>query len=126
MAQIKFIGVPGERHESINFYGTEFPLNKWVDVKAFSTIEALKEHPHFETKGESRSDIQDATIKAVKEQGDKPADEDKPEIDSALEFSNALDAGTLGDTIHGNDAGSSAPDAAETAGRRGGRAANRG
>ncbi len=55
--QIKFIGVPGEKHESISMYGHVFPLGKFVDVSGSFAIGKLKGHPHFEAKQIDATDV---------------------------------------------------------------------
>ena len=45
--KFKFIGVPGERHESLNMFGTVFPLGEAVEIEG-KGAEKLKGHPHFE------------------------------------------------------------------------------
>lgn len=52
--QIKFIGMPGEQHDSITMYGKEFPLNKAVDSKGLTPRQeaTLAAHPHFQTSGD--------------------------------------------------------------------------
>ncbi len=46
--KFKFIGVPDEKHEALNMYGTVFPLNKAVEVTDQKVISKLSAHPHFE------------------------------------------------------------------------------
>lgn len=55
---IKFIGVPGEKHESLSMYGYEFPLNKFVAVSGSFAIGKLKNHPHFEAKPVEAEDVE--------------------------------------------------------------------
>lgn len=45
--KFKFIGVPGERHESLNMFGVAFPLGEAVEIEG-KGAEKLKTHPHFE------------------------------------------------------------------------------
>ncbi len=45
--KFKFIGVPGERHESLNMFGVVFPLGNAVEIEG-KGAEKLKSHPHFE------------------------------------------------------------------------------
>lgn len=45
--KFKFIGVPGERHESLNMFGVVFPLGEAVEIEG-KGAEKLKSHPHFE------------------------------------------------------------------------------
>lgn len=46
--QFIFKGVPGERHESINMYGTVFPLGEPVEMADSKFAAKLANHPHFE------------------------------------------------------------------------------
>ncbi len=45
--KFKFIGVPGEKHEELNMFGTVFPLGEAVEIEG-KGAEKLKGHPHFE------------------------------------------------------------------------------
>lgn len=45
--KVTFIGVPGEKHESMHMYGQDFPLNKAVDVTNPTAMRKLANHPHF-------------------------------------------------------------------------------
>lgn len=48
--KIKFIGVPGEEHSSINMYDQTFPLGRYVEVKEPVAMRKLGNHPHFQIK----------------------------------------------------------------------------
>ena len=50
--KLKFIGVPGEAHATINMYGVTFPLGEVVtldeaDPKNATALRKLARHPHF-------------------------------------------------------------------------------
>ena len=49
---IKFIGVPGEEHDTIHMYGQDFPLGKPVEVTDPEAVKRLSRHPHFAHKPE--------------------------------------------------------------------------
>ncbi len=49
--KFKFIGVPGEKHEELNMFGTVFPLGEAVEITG-KGAEKLKSHPHFQSVGE--------------------------------------------------------------------------
>lgn len=55
----KFVGVPGEKHDSINMWGQLFALGKEIAVTHLSaTIQRkLMNHPHFLTSGGEAEDI---------------------------------------------------------------------
>ena len=55
----KFIGVPGEHHDSINMWGQLFQLGKDVAVSNLSAAiqRKLQNHPHFKTTGGEAEDI---------------------------------------------------------------------
>lgn len=65
--KIKFIGVPGEMHESIVQYGYTFRLDKPVDVQDAFAIRKLKAHPHFE----AEDDVSDIPFKEAKKVAEK-------------------------------------------------------
>jgi C4-dicarboxylate-specific signal transduction histidine kinase len=56
--QIKFIGVPGEDHESLFQYGHTFRLGEYVEVTDAQAIRKLSNHPHFSAKVEPVSPAQ--------------------------------------------------------------------
>lgn len=58
-----FIGVPGEKHDSIHMYGQDFPLNKAVEVNTLMARRKLANHPHFKTEGQTSDSREDASIK---------------------------------------------------------------
>lgn len=72
----KFIGVPGERHDSLTMYGLEFPLDKAVDVSHLSATlqRKLSNHPHFKTDKPVAEDIafveKDGAKQLAEAQGD--------------------------------------------------------
>lgn len=45
--QFVFKGVPGESHESINMYGTVFPLGEPTNIEGDKFVAKLANHPHF-------------------------------------------------------------------------------
>ena len=60
--QAKFIGVPGEEHDSIFMYGQDFPKGKSVTINTAFAQRKLHGHPHFQVTGEA-NDAEDAVIK---------------------------------------------------------------
>jgi hypothetical protein len=61
--KIKYIGTPGEDHQSIHMYGTDFPLGKFVAVTDSLALRKLSNHPHFESHPEPSDVVEDAKIK---------------------------------------------------------------
>lgn len=55
--KFKFIGVPGEKHEALNIFGTSFPLGEAVDIEG-KGAEKLKGHPHFEAVSEEVTSVE--------------------------------------------------------------------
>ncbi len=52
--QFVFTGVPGESHESINMYGTVFPLGEPTDIEGDKFVKKLANHPHFQAVVETK------------------------------------------------------------------------
>ena len=61
--KIKYIGTPGEDHQSIHMYGVDFPLGKLVPVTDLLAIRKLSNHPHFAAQPEQSDVAEDAQIK---------------------------------------------------------------
>ena len=55
----RFLGVPGEHHDSINMWGQIFALGRDMAVSHLSAViqRKLKQHPHFKTTGGDAEDI---------------------------------------------------------------------
>jgi hypothetical protein len=56
--QVKFIGVPGEHHQTIHMYGQDFPLGQVVEVNNQLAIKKLQRHPHFMHKPVESTDVE--------------------------------------------------------------------
>ena len=84
--KIKFIGVPGERHDGLRMYGDYFPLGEFVNVTDKNTIKKLSNHAHFEVKPEKADLIEDAQVKgefeAVIDSGLKMAEQEQEHGDT--------------------------------------------
>lgn len=64
MAKVKFIGVPGEKHDELKMFGVTLPLGKFVPVTDQYAISVFKDHPHFEFQAEG-NDATDVDFKEV-------------------------------------------------------------
>lgn len=61
--KIKYIGTPGEEHQTIHMYGTDFPVGKFVPVTGSLAIRKLSNHPHFVSQADPSNLVEDAKIK---------------------------------------------------------------
>jgi len=61
--QIKFIGVPGEDHNSIRMYGTDYPLGEYIETTDPLAIRKMSNHPHFKAKAAPADVVEDAEVK---------------------------------------------------------------
>jgi hypothetical protein len=84
--QIKFIGVPGEDHNSLRMYGKDYPIGEYVETTDPLAIQKMSNHPHFKAKASAAEDVQDAEVKgefaAVIDAGLKMAEQEQAHGDA--------------------------------------------
>jgi hypothetical protein len=70
--QFVFKGVPGESHESINMYGTVFPLGEPVEMADAKFAAKLANHPHFYAVAEPAVTDETQTQEPAHEEAQEP------------------------------------------------------
>lgn len=68
--KIRYLGTPGESHDSIHMYGIDLPLGEDIEVEDKFAIRKLSNHPHFEATGEKPVDAEVKTKPEEQEHGD--------------------------------------------------------